>query len=161
MNPHSTENVILPFEPKISHLSNLYTIPPFEYRVLFVVLLSWRYWVALASRVILLNVALTDTEGLFSSWLPFLCELDHVLIYCSTNTAQYRHANTHSTTVFHTHTLTSWHENTPHWTVLCVHSVKIIYNICSWEVLLYIPCAHEKEMFTVGNGESFSLSLCW
>lgn len=87
-----------------------------------------------------------------------MCLYTVALILHSTDTPTY----TLHTSVTHRHTDTRWHdithENTLHWTVLRVHSVKIIYNICSWEVLLYIPCAHEKKCLPLAMGRAFSLS---
>lgn len=40
------------------------------------------------------------------------------------------------------------------WIMLRVHSVKIIYNICSWDVLLYIPCAHKMKCLLLPMGRA-------
>lgn len=77
---------LLPFEPKISHLSNLYTIPPLSivYYLLCCFIVMVLSGIDVPGDYFSLNVAFTDTMGPFS-W--FLCKLDHVLTHCSTDTA--------------------------------------------------------------------------
>lgn len=111
--------------------------------------------------------------GLFSSQ-PFLRKLHHVLIYCSTNTAQYRHTNKHT----YTHTLhqcymqdahthwrqtlcNTWKHTHTHTTLNCVTCTFCEDNL--WHLQLrsftvYTMCLW-KEPLTVGNGEEGFLSL--
>lgn len=104
------KSYLLPFEPKISHLSNLYTIPPLS--IVYYLLCCYRNgieWHCCPKWLLSLNVASTGTRALLMTTIPLQtrpCAFTVALIQHSTETP------THTPQLCYTQTNTHWHQMT-------------------------------------------------